>query len=218
MTRTVVHLVRHGKVENPTGIIYGRLADYHLSEVGRAMAEAVAAALAGADVGYLATSPLDRAQETAAPIGRARGLTPVIDPRLIEPRTCFEGQKWGFGQSGLLRRRENWRHLGNPFRPSWGEPYQAIAHRMLEAVTAARTTARGREAICVSHQLAIWTLRRLVTGQRLWHDPRRRECGLASITSLCYADDELESVTYAEPARSIVDADHRMSPTWLRRG
>ncbi|HEV3068841.1 MAG TPA: histidine phosphatase family protein, partial [Streptosporangiaceae bacterium] len=35
---TVVHLLRHGEVDNPRGIIYGRLPGYHLSANGRLMA------------------------------------------------------------------------------------------------------------------------------------------------------------------------------------
>ena len=71
---------------------------------------------------------------------------------------------------------------------------------MLAAVHRARETAPGREVLCVSHQLPIWTLRRFVTGQRLWHDPRRRQCALASLTSLVFDGAELVQVRYTEPA------------------
>jgi thiol-disulfide isomerase/thioredoxin len=54
---------------------------------------------------------------------------------------------------------------------------------MLEALHAAREAAAGHEAVCVSHQLPIWVLRRYVERKRLWHDPRTRQCGLASLTS-----------------------------------
>ena len=62
---------------------------------------------------------------------------------------------------------------------------------MLGAVHRARELAAGHEAVCVSHQLPIWTLRRFVTGQRLWHDPRHRQCALASLTTLVFDDAEL---------------------------
>jgi broad specificity phosphatase PhoE len=71
---------------------------------------------------------------------------------------------------------------------------------MLAAVESARDAARGHEAVLVSHQLPIWTLRLHVEGRRYVHDPRRRECGLASVTSLTYEGDRLASVSYAEPA------------------
>jgi broad specificity phosphatase PhoE len=71
---------------------------------------------------------------------------------------------------------------------------------MLAAADDARAAADGHEAVCVSHQLPIWTLRSLLEGRRLWHHPRNRECGLASLTTLVYAGDRLLRVEYAEPA------------------
>ena len=66
--KTIVHVMRHGEVHNPEKILYGRLPDYHLSERGRAQAQAVADWLADRDIVYVVASPLERAQETAAPI------------------------------------------------------------------------------------------------------------------------------------------------------
>jgi broad specificity phosphatase PhoE len=196
---TVVHLVRHGKVENPRGIMYGRLPGYHLSEDGRVMAKAAAAFLAGRDVTVLRSSPLERALETAEPIAAQFGLTAVVDDRLIEPWNHFEGMRVGVGD-GSLRDPRHWIHLRNPFRPSWGEPYREVAVRMLAAVADAARDARGHEAVCVSHQLPIWITRRAAEGVRLWHDPRRRQCALGSVTSLIYHGDVLAGVTYAEPS------------------
>jgi broad specificity phosphatase PhoE len=90
--------------------------------------------------------------------------------------------------------------LRDPFTPSWGEPYIQLAHRMLAVAGRARETARGHEAVCVSHQLPVYILRRFLEGQRLWHDPRRRQCSLASVTSLLYDGDALVDIVYSEPA------------------
>ena len=89
--RTIVHLVRHGEVDNPAGLLYGRLPDYHLSELGREMAERVAEHFSDRDVVHVRSSPLERAQETAAPIAEALGLPVVVDGRLIEAATYFKG-------------------------------------------------------------------------------------------------------------------------------
>ena len=62
-TRTVVHLMRHGEVHNPTGVLYGRLDGYHLSDLGREMAELVTRHLATNDIVLVVASPLDRAQQ-----------------------------------------------------------------------------------------------------------------------------------------------------------
>jgi broad specificity phosphatase PhoE len=196
---TVVHLVRHGEVSNPDGILYGRLPGYRLSEEGRLMAKATAGFLAGRDVAVLVTSPLERAQETAAPLAAQFGLTPRVDDRLIEPWNHFEGTTFGVGD-GALRRPANWPYLRNPFRPSWGEPYASIAARMRAAMDDAAAAADGREAVCVSHQLPIWVTRMAVEGRRLWHHPGHRTCALASVTSFTYAGGQITGISYAEPA------------------
>jgi broad specificity phosphatase PhoE len=197
--RTIVHLLRHGEVHNPTGILYGRLPGFHLSENGRNQAEIVAKALADADVTAVLASPLERAQETAVPIAALHGLEVHTDGRLIEADNKFEGKTVAVGD-GALRSPRHWLLLRDPFTPSWGEPYRQIAHRMFAAAHRARELAEGHEAVCVSHQLPIWTLRRFVTGQRLWHDPRRRQCALASLTSLVFTGTELTQLRYTEPA------------------
>jgi len=199
MTRTVVHILRHGEVHNPDGILYGRIPGYGLSDDGTTMALTVADYVADFDITYLASSPLQRALETAAPIAEQLGLEVHTDDRLIEPTNVFEGSRFGVGD-GSLKRPANWRHLWNPFRPSWGERYSDIAARMFAAVQDARAAAEGHEAMCVSHQLPIWTLRRYLERQPLWHDPRKRECGLASVTSIAFDDTTYAGISYAEPA------------------
>jgi len=196
---TVVHLLRHGEVYNPQGILYGRIPGFHLSEDGRLMAKAAAAFLAGRDVVLLKSSPLDRALETAAPLSALFGLDVAVDERLIEPTNRFEGTTSSPG-SAVLGHPAHWRYLYNPFRPSWGEPYGSIAARMHEVMTEVARAARGREAVCVSHQLPIWTARRAAEGKPLWHNPTRRQCALGSVTSFAYVGDAITGVSYAEPA------------------
>lgn len=198
-TRTIVHVLRHGEVYNPRGILYGRLPGFHLSDTGRAQAVAVADSLAGHDITHVVASPLQRAQETAGPIAQAHNLSIAEDENLIEAGNEFEGLRVAVGD-GALRRPRHWWKLRDPFTPSWGEPYLQIAHRMLAAVNAARVAAVGHEAVCVSHQLPVWTLRRFLQGDRLWHDPRNRQCSLASLTSLVYEGDTLVDLVYSEPA------------------
>ena len=208
MAATTVHLIRHGEVHNPDGVLYGRLPGYRLSDRGLAMARKVADHLAGeglerADITVVVASPLERAQQTATPIAEAFGLAIVSDERLIEAENYFQGLTFGVGD-GSLRHPRHWRHLINPFRPSWGEPYREQADRVLAAVDSARALADGHEAVLVSHQLPIWVTRLSVEHRRLWHDPRRRECSLASMTSLDFDGDRLVRVRYSEPAAELL--------------
>lgn len=197
--QTTVHLMRHGEVHNPEQVLYGRLPGFRLSERGQRQAEAVAAALAEEDITVLLASPLQRAQETAAPIAAKHGLEILTEDRLIEAGNLFEGQRFGVGD-GALRHPAQWWNLRNPFRPSWGEPYTDIAARMRASVARALELAAGHTAVCVSHQLPVWTARRSLEGKRMWHDPRRRECGLASLTTLVFDGEDLVELRYSEPA------------------
>jgi broad specificity phosphatase PhoE len=197
---TVVHLVRHGEVANPDGVLYGRIPGFGLSENGRLMAKTAADYLAGRDVSVVRSSPLERARQTAAPIAERFGLRFEIDERLIESWNRFEGLRVSPGALLRAPRRLVW--LRNPFLPSWGEPYHQVAARVLAAAADAARAARGREAVCVSHQLPIWVSRLAAERRRLWHDPRRRQCSLGSVTSLTYVDDELVEVSYADPSGS----------------
>ncbi|MDN5771585.1 MAG: histidine phosphatase family protein [Microlunatus sp.] len=202
--RTIVHLVRHGEVHNPGGILYGRLPEYHLSENGREMAVLVAQALADHDVVHLRCSPLERARETMEPIAADRDAHVVIDGRVIEADNYVEGQRVRFPQA--LRNPRNLWHLRNPLRPSWGESYTEIVARMRLAIADAAAESQGHEAVIVSHQLPIWMARCDVEGRRLVHDPRRRECALASVTSLTLIDSRVTSVVYSEPAAALIAA------------
>lgn len=201
MTTTRVHLLRHGEVFNPRRVLYGRLPGYPLSETGERMAAMAAKWFDGRDVTVLRSSPLERAVQTAQPLIDVLGVGFMTDDRLIESANHFEGRTvdgWrSFADPAALRL------MRDPFRPSWGEPYAHTAGRMLAAVTDARDEARGHEAVLVSHQLPIYVLRRFVEGRRLWHRPDRRQCGLASVTTLTWHGARLVSVTYAEPAGEL---------------
>ncbi|MBU1800660.1 MAG: histidine phosphatase family protein [Actinobacteria bacterium] len=202
---TVVHLLRHGEVHNPEGVLYGRRDGFHLSDLGVQMAEQVADTIKTRDITHLRCSPLERAQETAAPLAAARGLDIVTDERVIESTNKFEGEQFGAGRNAL-RKPSNWRYLWNPFKPSWGEPYKQVAERMMAAVHDAREAAAGHEAVVVSHQLPIWTTRLHAEKRSFLHDPRSRQCTLCSLTSLHFVGDRLTQVSYSEPAGDLIPA------------
>lgn len=201
--RTTVHLVRHGEVFNPEKVLYGRLSGYRLSELGEQMAQRVGEYLAGRDITHLGASPLERAQQTARPLAALRGLEIHSDENLLEATNVFEGKRVSVGD-GVLRKPSAWRHLYNPFKPSWGEPYIDLAARMRVAIQDARDAARGHEATLVSHQLPIWVARLDAERRHFWHDPRSRECALASITSITFEDNAIAAISYAEPCADLV--------------
>jgi broad specificity phosphatase PhoE len=204
--RTVVHLVRHGEVHNPEGVLYGRLPGFRLSAAGERQARVACAFLADPDakrdIAAIVASPLERARQTAEPFAEQFGLEVGTDARLIESENVFEGGVVEVGP-GILKHPHLWKHLRNPFRPSWGEEYDRVAARMLAAVADAADAVTGREVVLVSHQLPIYITRRAAEQRVLWHRPDRRQCALASVTSLVFtgtgADRQLSHVDYVQP-------------------
>ena len=205
---TTVHLLRHGEVNNPTGILYGRRPGFHLSERGRQMAQRVADTIGDRDITHIVASPLERVQETARPLALVRGLQIHTDERVIESWNKFEGKRFGIGRT-LLRRPESWMYLWNPWRPSWGEPYKEVVARMVAAVNDARRAAEGHEAVVVSHQLPIWMTRLYAERKSYVHDPRTRHCTLCSLTSLTFEGERLSRITYSEPAGDLIPVKDR---------
>ena len=213
--KVTVHLMRHGEVHNPDRIVYGRLPNYHLSEKGQQMVRMSAQEFArrrgeGANIVHLVCSPLTRTRESAEPITELLGLQAHPDARVVEADNYFEGLH--VNRQELLNNPRHWTKLYNPLRPSWGEPYIEQVRRMAQAIKDAARTAyqqggAGAEAIIVSHQLPIWVTRLALEGKLLQHDPRARECTLASITSLTF--DNLLSGNppqvsgYTEPASPL---------------
>ncbi len=208
---TIVHLLRHGEVYNPDGVLYGRRDGFHLSELGVQMAEKAAATLKERDIVHLRSSPLERAQETIRPLADARGLDVLLDDRVIESTNKFEGMRFGHGENAL-RDPRTWRLLWNPLRPSWGEPYKQVVARMKAAIIDARDVSRGHEALIVSHQLPIWITRLAAEHRSFLHDPRSRQCTLCSVTSFHFVGDRLAQVSYSEPAGDLIPVADRKAP------
>lgn len=206
MPADLIHLVRHGEVHNPEGVLYGTLEGFRLSERGQQMAALAAESMAGRDITGLYASPLQRTQESAAPWATRFGLDINIDPRLIEPRNRFEGYNI---RRELRRRPLLARYLVNPWRPSWGEPFASIANRMMAAIADIHQATEHGEAVIVSHQLPIWMVARTVQGKPLATDPRRRRCTLSSITTIAADPSDptgsrFVEVDYQEPARELL--------------
>lgn len=213
MSITVIHLMRHGEVHNPQGVLYGRLPGYELSARGHSMAQMVAESLIdrGADIARVVASPLKRAQQSAHPTAEAFELPLLSDTRLIESSNHFEGQAVNANRLALAHPR-NWRYFVRPFEPSWGEPYAQVASRMKAAVADVLPHVQGREALLVSHQMPIVAFTRFIQGKPLAHLPWNRQCSLASLTSFIFDDYTLVGVVYEEPAGILLEGATDMTP------
>ena len=204
MEKNVVHLVRHGQVHNPDGVLYGRAAGYGLSPLGLQMAKRLGEHFTDAPLVHLVSSPLQRALETMEPIAAAHpDLEVHTDDRVVEAANIFEGRSFG-KRNEILLRPSSWWALRNPLRPSWGEAYTSILARMRAALLDAASHAVGGEALVLSHELPIWMARSWAEGRSLVHDPRRRQTRLASVTTFTFAGTHLVRVDYTEPCADLV--------------
>jgi broad specificity phosphatase PhoE len=200
---TVVHLVRHGQVENPRRVLYGRLPGYNLSTRGQAQAGLLARWFADAPLAAVLASPLERAQQTATPIAAGHGLELRTDLRLIETSNVFEGVAGNVAWY-ILRHPKIWWQLRDLRAPSWGERNVDMVERVHAVVDAVRDEFAGQQVVLVSHQAPIWVARLAFERRRLTHWPGWRRCTLASVTTLTFDGDHLTSVTYAEPAATTL--------------
>jgi len=184
----LVHVCRHGHVHNPEDVLYSRLPGFHLSAAGRAMAEQLGRHFADVPVTHLRTSPLERAQETMAPIAARHGDVPVVvDERLIEAASTMQGQVKGPGSLRLLK-PANWRYFLTS--DGWGEGFKPMAERTTAAIVdAGRAAGPGGQAVLVSHQSPIWAARRQAEGKFLLNIPAMRQCALASVTTFAVTPD-----------------------------
>lgn len=154
-------------------------------------------------IGLLVSSPLERTQQSAAPIAAAFGLQPVLDARVIEPSNLFEGMRLR-GKGGALRDPGQWLKLRNPARPSWGEPYVDIRERMFGAMIDHLKATDAGDLVIVSHQNPIWITHRAVAGLPLMHNAASRRCALSSITSFELTNTGWLEVDYREPAAALL--------------
>jgi broad specificity phosphatase PhoE len=198
-----IHLIRHGEVHNPGGVLYGRLPHFRLTDRGHGMAEAAALEIKGQKraVSAIFHSPLLRTRESAEHVEKVFGLDAKTDERLIEPWNIFEGRK--LSGSHILIRPNLYFHLRNPMRPSWGEPYEAIANRMLAAIEDAYNSVPDGDVILVSHQLPIVMVQRKLAGKGLAHNPKKRQCALSSITTLERSGSSFVQVDYLNPSAGL---------------
>lgn len=206
MTSQQLHLVRHGEVYNPDRVLYGRIPGYLLSDLGHEMARAAAEEIRGSGrtVSRLCASPLERAQESAAPMSELLELPIETEPRIIEPTNWFEG-KVNHGPGAEFKKFRNWHKFWNPFLPSWGEPYRSVADRVRLAMDDAWENTPEGDIVMVSHQSPIWMAHLDIAGEKLWHNPAKRRCDLSSITSFEKRDGTWVEVNYRTPAAPLME-------------
>ncbi|MEO6126213.1 MAG: MSMEG_4193 family putative phosphomutase [Ilumatobacteraceae bacterium] len=148
---TTILMVRHGQTPTTGKLLPGRAPGLHLAETGVAQAEAAAARIAAiTNVDAIYASPLERARETAAPIGKALGQKVLIDKGLLE---CDFGDWTGAELKNLMKLPE-WttvQRSPSTFRFPNGESFTEMQTRIVSAIDRLVNKHPGGTVVCVSH-------------------------------------------------------------------
>jgi probable phosphomutase (TIGR03848 family) len=146
-----VLLVRHGQTPTTGAVLPGRAKGLHLADAGHQQAERVAQRVAELkQIDAIYASPLERARETAAPIGVARGQKVQVDRGLVE---CDFGE-WTGAELKALMKLPEWQTVQrapSTFRFPGGESFTEMQSRMVGAVDRLRAKHPGGTIVCVSH-------------------------------------------------------------------
>lgn len=148
---TTILMVRHGQTPTTGKLLPGRAPGLHLADAGVQQAERAGERIAElTKVDAIYTSPMERARETAAPIGKAVGLRPKVVKGLIE---CDFGD-WTGAELQKLMKLPEWRTVQkapSTFRFPNGESFTEMQVRMITALDKLRAEHPGGVIVCVSH-------------------------------------------------------------------
>ena len=144
-------LVRHGQTPTTGRLLPGRAPGLHLAELGVQQAERAGDRIAELKrVDAIYCSPLERARQTAAPIGKAIGIRPKVDRGLLE---CDFGD-WTGAELKQLMKLPEWRTVQkapSSFRFPNGESFTEMQVRIVTALDRLRALHPGGVIVCVSH-------------------------------------------------------------------
>jgi broad specificity phosphatase PhoE len=208
MPPTIIHLIRHGEVNNPRKILYGRLPRFGLTANGRRQAQETGIHLRHRPLAALFSSPLLRARQTASQILAFQPRLKLrLTQQLNEVHTVYEGVP---GEQ--LDRKRGDIYTGVP--PEFEQP-DDIFRRVRLFLKRVRRQFAGKQIAAVSHgDVIIFT----VLWAKGWeltplNKTRLRETGYvtgypahASVTTLIFSsDDEAErpEVNYIQPWKNI---------------
>jgi broad specificity phosphatase PhoE len=194
-----IHLVRHGEVENPKHVVYAGIEGFHLNAVGRRQAAEAADHLGELNVTGVLSSPLERAQETAAAVAALHGLEVIAEERLTEWSLSnrWQGVAWEDLPSRFPGELEA--YLSDPTAlPFAPEQLSDAAGRCIAAITEFRDASPDGDLVIVGHQDPIQATRLAMTG-RSFDGFHAAKPGHGSVTTLV----------------SSIGSDSSNDPDWL---
>jgi probable phosphoglycerate mutase len=182
---TTIFFVRHGRTPTTGKVLPGRAPGLHLSDEGRAQAEAVAGRIASVpNVAAVYASPMERTRETAAPIARALGCKVVIERGLLE---CDFGE-WTGAELKSLAKLPEWQQVQrhpSGFRFPGGESFLEMQSRLSDVVRKLVAAHPGQTVVAVSHADPVKVVTADAMGTHLDHF-QRFDIAPCSVTVVAY--------------------------------
>lgn len=192
---TIIHVVRHGDVHNPTKVFYGRIPRYRLSDLGQEQAAAAGRYLADRPLAAVVASPQLRARQTAAaiaashdlPVKRSRLINEIHSPHQGRPIAELDAEGWV---------------LYEDLPPGYETPTEVLA-RVLRLIARLRQQYPAQEVAIVSHGDIVLAVRFWVEGITFTDDSKNRVRlypATASITTLTFRNGaERPTMDYVQP-------------------
>ena len=194
---TTIHFVRHGEVENPERIAYGRMPGFHLSNNGKKKAKKVGEFFSSKKIPIIYTSPLERTFQTANITSDSFSSPPKVVHKyeLIE----FDAKKWQSLPLDELYQNKYFESFSNDVDSKIvPENLNALARRMENFTLDICAKHKGEEVICVSHEYPIIVLK-LKLEKKPLTDSKNLLISTGSINSLIFDDNcDLVETSYTE--------------------
>ncbi|MDJ0664497.1 MAG: histidine phosphatase family protein [Acidimicrobiia bacterium] len=178
-----IHLIRHGEVSNPHGLVYADIPGFTLSAKGRRQATAAGEYLVDKPPRLIVSSPLDRATETAERIARVTGSDVVADARLTEWAVTVRWRGAAWADLPTVYPGELEAYLDDPRTIEFSsESITDLADRVNAAVTEWSARTDGDVAF-ISHEDPIHAayLRLIDSSPARFHEGKPRHCAVLTL-------------------------------------
>ncbi len=144
---TRIFFVRHGEVNNPSKVWYGRLTGFGLSLEGKKQITKTARILAKNKIDAIYASPLLRAKESAEIIANILHLPINYSDDLLEIKSSLQGKTFAY----LLSRSIKLDVFASSKNKILGETIDQVEQRMQKFINGTINKHKGKNIVAVTH-------------------------------------------------------------------
>lgn len=166
---TKIFFVRHGEINNPNKILYGRLQRFGLSKKGKEQIAKTAQILKKNKISAIYSSPLLRTKQSAKIISNFLHLPIHCSDDLLEIKSPMEGKPIEYIYSNTV----NYNVFASEANSIAGETIGGVAKRMLRFIDTIRKNYAGKNIVAVTHGDPIMIVKAIMEGLPLQIDSLR---------------------------------------------